>query len=211
MINDVVIEESITSLGSNETFANCPNIKSLNISSTVTDLSAITDHWSNQEICVESINVSEENPDFASIEGVLFNKEKTTLISYPINKPGENYSVPDTVETIGEFAFSYNKNLVSIDIPDSVTSIENCAFEESAALKDVALPAGLTSIEHLLFYHCAALENITFPDGLESISYDAFRGCSSLKNIEIPDSVTSIDSYVFMSCRQCLTTVLIQK
>lgn len=207
LINDVVIEEGITSLGSNETFANCPNIKSLNISSTVTDLSAINDHWSNQEICVESINVSEENPDFASIDGVLFNKEKTTLISYPINKPGENYSVPDTVETIGEFAFSYNKNLVSIDIPDSVTSIENCAFEESAALKDVALPAGITSIESNLFYNCPALENVTIPYGVESIDYAAFELCSSLKNIEIPDSVKSIDSYVFMSCRQCLTTV----
>lgn len=200
MINDVVIEESITSLGSNETFANCPNIKSLNISSTVTDLSAITDHWSNQEICVESINVSEENPDFASIEGVLFNKEKTTLISYPINKPGENYSVPETVETIGVWGISYNKNLVSLNIPDSVTRIEANAFQELTSLKDVTLPAGLTSIENLLFYHCAALENITFPDGLESISYDAFRGCSSLKNVVIPNSVTSIDGQVFMDC-----------
>lgn len=209
LIKDVVIEEGITSLGSNETFANCPNIKSLNISSTVTDLYAITDnYWSNQEICFESINVSEENPDFASIEGVLFNKEKTTLISYPINKPGENYSVPYTVETIGEFAFSYNKNLVSIDIPDSVTSIKNYAFEESAALKDVALPAGITSIESYLFYNCPALENVTIPYGVESIDYAAFELCSSLKNIEIPDSVKSIDSYAFMGCKSLESIVL---
>lgn len=209
LINDVVLEEGITSLGSNETFANCPNIKSFNISSTVTDLYAITDHWYSQEpVCFESINVSEENPDFASIEGVLFNKEKTTLISYPINKPGENYSVPDTVKTIGEFAFSYNKNLVSIDIPDSVTSIENYAFEESAALKDVALPAGITSIESYLFYNCPALENVTIPYGVESIGNGAFGYCTSLKNVEIPDSVTSIDSYVFMSCTSLESIVL---
>lgn len=209
LIKDVVIEEGITSLGSNETFANCPNIKSFNISSTVTDLYAITDHWYSQEpVCFESINISEENPDFASIDGVLFNKEKTRLISYPINKPGENYSVPDTVETIGEFAFSYNKNLVSIDIPDSVTSIENYAFEESAALKDVALPAGITSIESYLFYNCPALENVTIPYGVESIGNGAFGYCTSLKNVEIPDSVTSIDSYVFMSCTSLESIVL---
>lgn len=208
LIKDIVIEEGITSLGSNATFANCPNIKSLNISSTVTDLYAITDHWSSQEICFESINVSEENPDFASIDGVLFNKEKTTLISYPINKPGENYSVPDTVETIGEFAFSYNKNLVSIDIPDGVTSIEQYAFKESEALKDVALPVGITSIKSSLFYNCTALENVTIPYGVESIDYAAFEFCSSLKNVEIPDSVTSIDSYVFKGCTSLESIVL---
>lgn len=209
LIKDVVIEEGITSLGSNETFANCPNIKSLNISSTVTNLYAITDHWYSQEpVCFESINVSEENPDFASIDGVLFNKEKTRLISYPINKPGENYSVPDTVETIGEFAFSYNKNLVSIDIPDSVTSIENYAFEESAALKDVALPAGITSIESCLFYNCTALENVTIPYGVESIYGSAFGCCTSLKNIEIPDSVKSIGQSVFSDCKSLESIVL---
>lgn len=209
LINDVVIEEGITSLGSNETFANCPNIKSFNISSTVTNLYAITDHWYSQEpVCFESINVSEENPDFASIDGVLFNKEKTTLISYPINKSGENYSVPDTVETIGEFAFSYNKNLVSIDIPDVVTSIEQYAFEKAAALKDVALPAGITSIESNLFYNCTALENVTIPYGVESIGNGAFGYCTSLKNIEIPDSVKSIDSYAFMGCKSLESIVL---
>lgn len=201
LIKDVVIEEGVTSLGYNATFANCPNIKSLNISSTVTNLNALTDHMYLQApLCFESINVSEENPDYSSVEGVLFDKEKTSLISYPINKPGESYSVPETVETIGVWGISYNKNLVSLNIPDSVTRIEANAFQELTSLKDVTLPAGLTSIENLLFYHCAALENITFPDGLESISYDAFRGCSSLKNVVIPNSVTSIDGQVFMDC-----------
>lgn len=201
LIKDVVIEEGVTSLGYNATFANCPNIKSLNISSTVTDLNALTDHMYLQApLCFESINVSEENPDYSSVEGVLFDKEKTSLISYPINKPGESYSVPETVETIGVWGISYNKNLVSLNIPDSVTRIEANAFQELTSLKDVTLPAGLTSIENLLFYHCTALENITFPDGLESISYDAFRGCSSLKNVVIPNSVTSIDGQVFMDC-----------
>lgn len=209
LIKDVVIEEGVTGLGSN-TFTNCPNIKSINISATVTDLNAIADPYNNplESKCFESINVSEENQNYSSIDGVLFNKEKTKLICYPTNKPDENYSVPETVDTIAAYAFSYNDKLVNIDIPDSVTSIENYAFYECQALKNVVLPTSITSIEDSLFFRCTALDNIIIPDGVVSIGRGAFEICTSLRNVVIPNSVTSIGSRAFSGCTSLESIVL---
>lgn len=209
LIKDVVIEEGVTGLGS-DTFTNCPNIESINISASVTDLNAITDPYNNplESKCFESINVSEENQNYSSIDGVLFNKEKTNLICYPINKPDENYSVPETVETIGEYAFSYNDKLVNIDIPNSVTSIETNTFYECPSLKNVVLPTSITSIEGNLFFRCTALDNVIIPDGVVSIGSGAFEICTSLKNVVIPNSVTSIDSRAFSGCTSLESIVL---
>ncbi len=210
LIKNVVIEEGVTGLGRN-TFTNCPNIKSINISATVTDLNAITDIYYNniqESKCFESINVSEENQNYSSIDGVLFNKEKTKLICYPTNKPDEHYSVPETVETIAAYAFSYNDKLVNIDIPDSVTSIENYAFYECQALKNVVLPTSITSIEDNLFFRCTALDNIIIPDGVVSIGRGAFEICTSLRNVVIPNSVTSIGSRAFSGCTSLESIVL---
>lgn len=209
LIKNVVIEEGVTGLGGN-TFTNCPNIKSINISATVTDLNAITNIYNNiqESKCFESINVSEENQDYSSIDGVLFNKEKTNLICYPTNKPDDHYSVPETVETIAAYAFSYNDKLVNIDIPESATSIEYSAFYDCSALKSVVLPAGITSIEDDLFFNCAALDNVIIPDGVVSIGRRAFMLCTSLKNVVIPNSVTSMDSSVFNGCTSLESIVL---
>lgn len=209
LIKNVVIEEGITGLGGNGTFANCPNIKSLNIPASVTDLSGLINYGDLQEpLCFESINVSEENPDFSSFDGVLFNKDKTELIFYPANKPVENYNVPETVETIGISAFSGSKKLVSINIPDSVTSIVWNAFGGCTSLKNVVLSSGITFIEQHMFSNCTALENIIIPYGVKSINNGAFEHCTSLKNVEIPDSVTSVYDEAFEYCTSLESVVI---
>ena len=129
-----------------------------------------------------TIEVGEGNVNFTEVNGVLFNAEKTVLLTYPAGKKGANYTIPDGVTSIGISAFTNSQFLRSITIPDSVTSIGVRAFNRS----------GLTSI--------------TIPDSVTSIGVQTFDGCYSLTSITIPDSVTSIGSVAFSICRN-LTTV----
>ena len=90
--------------------------------------------------------------------------------------------------------------LVTITIPNSVTSIGNWAFSGCESLTSITIPSGVTDIEDGTFYNCSSLESVTIPDSVTHIGYDAFSGCSSLKSIDIPDSVTWIGNSAFSGC-----------
>ncbi|MBR4563722.1 MAG: leucine-rich repeat protein [Paludibacteraceae bacterium] len=84
-----------------------------------------------------TIDVDANNPNYCSVDGVLFNKDKTTLIQYPVGKPETTYSIPNSVITIGNSAFSYCYNLTSIVIPKGVTSIGKYAFAGCDGLETI--------------------------------------------------------------------------
>ena len=75
-----------------------------------------------------SISVASDNPNYIGIDGVLFNKDKTMIVVYPARKYGSEYTIPNSVTTIGEWAFVRCSSLASIDIPNSVTTIGEGAF-----------------------------------------------------------------------------------
>jgi len=124
-----------------------------------------------------SITVDDNNPNYCSVGGVLFDKAKTTLIQYPAGKTAKKYTVLDSVTSIGSNAFSLCTSLESIDIPDSVVYIGDYAF-----------------------FGCTSLVNIEIPDGITDIGYVAFASCTSLVSIVIPDSVSFIDDSSFSEC-----------
>ena len=156
---------------------------------------------------LKSINVSSSNKYFSSIDGVLFSKDKKTLIAYPEGK-GSSYNIPNGVTSIGDDAFSYQDGLSSVTIPNSITSIGSGAFYNCKGLTSVTIPGSVTSIDSSAFSGCNGLTSLTISNGVKSIGGGAFYNCKGLTSVIIPSSVTSIGSSAFFGC-SVLTSVTI--
>ncbi|MBQ7793561.1 MAG: leucine-rich repeat domain-containing protein, partial [Clostridia bacterium] len=142
----------------------------------------------------------ENNENYSSSDGILFNKDKSTIICYPEGKTADLYTIPNGVTSIGDYAFYGCSNLTSITLPNSVTSIGRYAFSGCRRLTIITLPDSVTSIGVYAFRYCSSLASITIPDSVTSIGDYAFYGCSSLASITIPNSVTSIGNLAFSGC-----------
>lgn len=147
---------------------------------------------------LETILVDGSNPNYSSEDGMLFNKLKTTLIRCPDRKSG-SYSIPETVTTVGQFAFQYCTLLTGVTIPDSVTVIGGEAFYACTLLKTITIPSSVTSLGSGAF-NSSGLESIIIPNGISRLETRTFQNCGSLSSVTLPSSVTTISSYVFYGC-----------
>lgn len=156
-----------------------------------------------------SINVSKDNQYYSSNDGVLYNKDKTKLIRFPVKNARTEYNIPDTVTSIGEGAFIACYNLIKVKIPASVTSIGNYAFS-GCCLKELTLPESITSIGICAFFG-TQLENIIVSDNNQYYSSQdgvlfnkdktkliQYPIGSKRTEYNIPDCVTSIGEGAFM-------------
>ena len=164
---------TVKSIG-DSAFSGCSSLISMEIPDSIT---SIGDCAFLNCSSLTNINVSENNKDYSSIDGILFNKDKTELIQYP-----------------------QSSEIIEYIIPDSVTSIKNMAFFDCSSLASVTIPESVISIEFATFRGCSSLESITIPDSVTNIGNWAFRDCSSLTSIEIPNNVTSIGNSAFEGC-----------
>ena len=123
-LTSVTIPNSVTSIGT-YAFQECTGLTSVTIPNSVTSIGNYAFSW-----CwsLTSINVASDNPNYCSAEGVLFNKDKTKLIQYPVRDTRSEYIIPNSVTSIGDAAFVDCYNLTSVTIPNSVTSIGDFAF-----------------------------------------------------------------------------------
>lgn len=118
-----------------------------------------------------SIQVDSLNPSYASVDGILCNKSKTELISYPGGRT--DGVIPDCINRIGDYAFAGHFELTSLVIPESVTSIGERAFENCRNLTSITLSSGLVSIGEDAFWDCGIV-SIVIPSSVSNISNGAF-------------------------------------
>ena len=185
-------------------FGHC-NLTSITISENVTDIGigalAICGNLEEESFApsLTNITVEEGNPNYSSVDGNLFNKDKTKLIQYANAKVDTSYTIPDGVTSIGDYAFAVCSNLTSITIPDGVTNIGDGAFSGCSNLTGITIPNGVTSIGDYTFTLCSNLTSITIPEGVTSIGHYTFSECSNLTSITIPESVINIGGSAFSS------------
>ena len=156
---------------------------------------------------LKSIFVSSEHPYFFAIDGVLFRKADSCLISYPKGREYTTYNIPQGITAIGNSAFFCCDSLISVAIPDSVISIRDSAFSCCKSLTSITIPDSVTSIGDETFSSCVSLTSITIPDSVTFIGDSAFDFCESLTSVSIPDSVTFIGDNAFSGCPNLTLTV----
>ena len=155
-----------------------------------------------------AINVAPTSAELSSDDGVLLNKTQSQLIAFPIASANTNYTIPETVNVIENYAFMDAANLTTLTIPPSVTSIGEAAFSGAARLTSAIIPEGVLSIGEGTFLGAAGLTNVSLPSTLRSIGNSAFSRTSSLVNINIPEGVTAIERSTFEDASS-LTTLII--
>ena len=162
-LTSITIPDSVIGIGW-EVFRDCTNLTSINIPYGIERINR-----NNFSGCtsLKSISVDSDNNYYSSKDGVLFNKNKTKLIQYPIGNSRTTYSIPNSVTSVDDFNFFACTNLTTITIPNSVKDIGRSAFYGCSSLTSVIIPNSITSIGTYAFALCDALKNIYY-NGTES-------------------------------------------
>jgi uncharacterized repeat protein (TIGR02543 family) len=158
---------------------------------------------------LNSIEVAANNPFCSTIDGVLFSKNQFSLLRYPAGRAASSYIIPNSVDTIGEAAFSGCGNLRTVTIPGSVRIIDNYAFSLCRSLSSLTLPSSVIRVGNYAFNACSGLASIALSNNLVYIGDHAFSGCSNMSSLTLPASITNIGAYAFESCRG-LSSVTVQ-
>ena len=214
-MENINIPDGVETIGRDAFYA-CSALKTIKLPKSVTEIEeGVFDAG-----LLEAIIVDNDNPNYSSDEyGVLFNKDKTVLIRYPVNSVAVNYTVPDGVteletgsfassvitsvvlpeglKKIRSYAFEGCRNLEQIDMPDSVETIGSYAFCWCSSLEEIELSKGIKEIFPYAFYMCEALKSINIPEGVSVIDQNAFLHCTALETVTLPGTLTEIGRDAF--------------
>ena len=174
-----------------DAFSYCESLTSLTIPNSVTTVGS-------NPFRGLTLQLDNRSPHFYVEDNVLFTADKKHLIAYCSRQT--SYSIPNSVTSIGDWAFSDCSSLTSLTIPNSVTSIGKSAFEDCSSLTSLTIPNSVTSIGCGAFCGCTSFTSLTIPNSVTSIDNAAFGRCFKLTSLTIPNSVTSIR---FGLCRDC--------
>jgi len=194
-LSDITLPESLGSI-SQEAFGLCLSLGEIRIPESLSLIGpgAFADCKS-----LQRVNVAEANANYASIDGVLYDKSVEILVQYPGGRNG-GYSVPDGVITIGSFSFQRSDKLTSIDFPDSVETLQTQAFYGCSHLSHVSMSNAVASIGSRCFLGCSSLEQIELPDSLVEIGHTCFDSCKALTEAWIPAGIQKLETNTFKNC-----------
>ena len=212
-LTSVTIPNSVSSI-ENYAFYDCSSLTSVTIPNSVSSIGCAA--FSN---CsgLTSIDVALENTHYSSIDGVLYNYAQDILIQCPGAKT--SVTIPNSVTSIGESAFSGCSGLTSVTIPNNVTSIAWSAFSNCSGLTSIDVASENThysSIDGVLYNYAqdtliqcpGAKTSVTIPNSVTSIGGGAFYGCSGLISVTIGNNVTSIGDDAFYECSGLISVTI---
>ena len=193
------IPNSVTSIGDGAFFA-CNSLAEVVIPNSVVYINGNPFYaWLGKLECL--------SPSFVYENNILFNKDKSRIISFR-NQKQTSYVIPNSVTSIGEYAFFACNSLAEVVIPNSVTNIGDRAFSFCSSLAEVVIPNSVTSIGEYAFFACNSLAEVVIPNSVTNIGDHAFSGCSSLAEVVIPNSVTNIGDRAFSFCSSLAEVVI---
>ena len=194
-LTSITIPNSVTSIGGSA-FYGCSKLTPITIPNSVTSIGdrAFEGCYGLKKVIVK---------DIAAWCGIKFDGYDSNPLYYAKHIYSDedteitNLIIPNSVTSIGNYAFEGCSSLTSITIPNSVTSIGEYAFYKCTGLTSVTIPNSVTSIGDHAFANCSGLTSVTIPNSVTSIGNSAFYGCSGLTSVTIGSGVTSIGEYAF--------------
>ena len=194
-LTELSFPDSVTDLYGSA-FGYCPSLQKITIGK---GMKSITGS-SFDTTSMLSFSVDPENQYYSAIDGNLYNANGSTLYNYCAGKPESEFTVPESVTSIKDYAFSDcvkgKSALTKVVLPTGLKSLGAEAFRSASSLTEIVLPEGLEKIESGAFKYCSGLENIKLPSTLVSVAEYAFEG-TNITSLTLPASLTTANSYSF--------------
>ena len=194
----VTIPKSVTTIN-DFAFYRCGNLETVDLSQAA---GLITINGAAFGNCpkLKELNISSRNENFTSVDGVLYSKDKTKLVSWPAGKT--EITIPNSVTAIGSYAFYGNRNLIKMVIPKQIATIGQYAYAYCTNLEsiDFSNAENLKTIGTCAFHDCEILTEITIPNSVNTINEYAFRDCAELKTVSIGSGLINCYSNIFDNC-----------
>ena len=187
------VPQWVTSIG-DYAFSNCEELQTISIHAGVTSIGF---RALNQTPSLTAIELAEDHPVYSTDEsGALFNKDKTELIAFLSTFSGD-YTVPDGVTLIHDYAFQSCTGLTGVHIPSCVETIGEWAFNDCVNMARLTLSEGLVNIGTSAFWGCTGLTELTIPGTVATIPQNAFLECKNLESITLSEGIQRIENYAF--------------
>lgn len=197
-LTNLVLSDNVVSIGKSA-FQECTSLESLTLSKKLTNFDFYMVYDCNK---LAEFNVSSDGQGefFSSADGILYNADKTALVSYPRAKTDTEIVVDANVKAIYASAFAYNYKLETVVLPEGLVEIQKQAFNYCTALQTINVPSTVQLVAEEAFRNCTSLVNLTFTEGgndLLILEKNAFYGATALQTLALPARLYSLGTQAF--------------
>jgi len=208
-LQGIIVPNNVETIAQ-DAFFGCKSLRSIIIPESVTSIDScafsMSGYYGDYPIALEKVVVDKNNKVYDSREECNAIVETTTN-KLLVGSAGTTI-IPDSIQAIGDYAFSGCELLKRIEIQSSVTIIEEGAFCSCSSLESIIIPNSVTTIDKSAFQNCTSLKVISIPNSVTTIGSTAFDGCISLETINIPNTIDTLGVCVFNNCRNLINVAL---